>query len=237
MQLLLSERWILLADVTNSTHFFWELAQAGAAKPDALFETSCIYSGNMESIFSMMANVPEDWLVAKLGNTMGDGFILVGRHGHGAADHIREDAAKVLYLAKCVKEQCDSILDRIRQTVSETLSRHGTDRELPELKMKVTLHHGYLVTMKRSERFFGDTVNYCARVASAAFAGWSDGVVLTGKFLDVLQGPLRDRVRGLEHSITLRYPKKTETQDVAYRISIAEKQVWSEVEQLAAKAP
>jgi len=232
MELGLSERWILLADVTNSTHFFWELTQAGAVKPKALFEASAIYSGNMESIFNMMANLPQDRLVAQLGNTMGDGFILVGRHGHGFA-HIAQDAPKILLLAKRVKEQCDSFLSVARQSIISALERHQTPRTLPELGMKITLHHGYLVTMMCSQRFFGDTVNYCSRVASAAFKGWNESIVLTGKFVDVLPQMLQPKVRAHQHKIEMCYPKKQKQEDLAYRISLSQSDIWSEIEQLA----
>jgi len=221
----------LLADVTDSTRFFWELTEAGKIKPDALFETSCIYSGNMESIFNIMAKLPQHRLIAKLGNTMGDGFILVGRHGHGAT-HIKEDAVQVLSLAKLVKEQCDPILARTLQDIDDTLKHHKTPRILPELKMKITLHHGYLVTMMRSQRFFGDTVNYCERVASAAFKGWNEGVVLTDKFVDVLPEPLQDRVRAHQHEIEMCYPRNQKEKDSAYRISLSQSDIWSEVEQM-----
>jgi len=232
MELGLSERWILLADVTDSTQFFWELTQAGVVKPNALFEASGIYSGNMESIFNMMANLPQGRLVVQLGNTMGDGFILVGRHGHGTI-HIAQDAPKVLLLAKLVKEQCDRFLSKVRQSIIGVLEHHQTPRTLPELRMKVTLHHGYLVTMMCSQRFFGDTVNYCSRVASAAFKGWNEGIVLTGKFVDVLPQPLQPKVRAHQCKIEMYYPKKQKQEDLAYRINLSQSDIWSEVEQLA----
>ena len=61
MQSLLGERWVLLADVTNSTRFFWELKQAARQKPEditsaALFKGGSLYSAGMESIFGRVAS-------------------------------------------------------------------------------------------------------------------------------------------------------------------------------------
>lgn len=238
MQLWLSEGWILLADVTNSTHFFWELAEAGRQKRDAFFKTSSMYSGNMEGIFNMMTNtiIPQHRLEARLGNTMGDSFIIVGRYGHGDA-HIREDAAKILLLAKEVKNQCDGLLDHARKCVEEVLQHYGVHRELPELKIKVTLHHGYLVTISKNQRFFGDTVNYCARIASAAFSDWNEGIVLTKKFLQVLPESVHGSVKKLRHDVSIRYPKKEEANHQVYRIGLSESAIWAEVEQLVKPVP
>jgi class 3 adenylate cyclase len=228
----LSERWILLADVTNSTHFFWELKEAGRQKPNALFKSSSLYSGHMEAIFNMVANGWKNWIEMELGNTMGDGFILVGRHGHGM-DHIRQDAPRVLELAREVKTECDSTLSRVKDSILEILEKQDVPRQLPDLKMKVTLHHGYLVTMMQSQRFFGDTVNYCARVASAAFKDWNAGVVLTKEFVDVLPESIRSEVSKLSVPIEIRYPKKEIAKDKAYRIDLSNDELWARNKALA----
>ncbi|GAG32968.1 unnamed protein product, partial [marine sediment metagenome] len=197
----------MLADVTDSTHFFWELAQAGKSNPKALFDTSCIYSKNMEDIFNMMKR-PKDGIISYLGNTMGDGFILIGKHGHGA-NHIRRDAPRVLKLAKYVKQECDQRLSQAKQKISNVLERYGAPRELPEMETKISLHHGYIVTIMKSRRFFGDTVNYCARVASASFKNWNDGIVLTKDFLNIIPFTLRNKVTTKEKvEITIPYPTK-----------------------------
>jgi class 3 adenylate cyclase len=232
MDIGLSERWILLADVSNSTHFFWELMQAGRQKPDALFKGSSIYSANMESIFGQMANICSDRLVAHLGNTMGDGFILVGRHGHGA-DHIKKDAPRVLQLASRVKTESDRVLADTKQGIGQLLNEMRTPRTLPDIKMKVTLHHGFVVTMMRSQRFFGDTVNYCARIASAAFEQWHEGVVITKSFLEVLPEVIQRHVEPLETIVKIRYPARESTTHLAYRLSTSSDAIWSKVNEIA----
>jgi class 3 adenylate cyclase len=225
-ELALSERWILLADLSNSTEFFWNLMEAGKQKPDALFKSSAEYSEQMESIFGNMANRCSNRLVAHLGNTMGDGFLLVGRQGHGA-DHITSDAPRVLELARIVKEYCDSNLSSAKDRIAAILSDYHVPRQLPHLKMKVTLHHGYLVTMTCRQRFFGDTVNYCARIASAAFEDWLDGVVLTTHFFNILPQELQRDMGSVKLRIKIRYPACTDTE--VYRLSIANESIWTKV--------
>ena len=231
MELGLSERWVLLADVTNSTQFFWELCRAREKDPDALFKSSNIYASSMEGIFKAVEKLPQNNLAAQPGNTTGDGFILLGRHGHGDT-HIRADAIKLLLLGKSIKEICDDHLSKARQKIDDVLSQYQASRSLPKLKMKVTINHGYFVTVMRSQRFFGDTINYCSRVASAAFENRDEGIVLTKKFANVLPEPLRSKVKACQHEIEICYPKKRPEEDTAYRISLSQSDIWSEIEQL-----
>jgi class 3 adenylate cyclase len=189
----------------------------------------------MECIFGIMANVCSDRLVAHLGNTMGDGFILVGRHGHGA-DHIRRDALRVLQLARTVKTKSEEILAAARQRITERLRDNGVPRSLPDLKVKVTLHHGFVVTMMQSQRFFGDTVNYCARIASAAFDKWHEGIVLTEGFLWILPDAIRQDVELLKVGVEIRYPSHDRSPANAYRIALSNAALWTRVDELAGSA-
>lgn len=229
MQSLLGKHWVLLADVTNSTSFFWALRQAATLNRAALFEGGPLYAACMESIFGRMANVCSDRLVAHLGNTMGDGFILVGQHGNGSV-HITKDAPRALQLARDVKTYCDAELSDVKVRIATLRREKSTPRELPDLRMKVTLHHGFIVTMLQGQRFVGDTVNYCARIAGAAFDGWNEGVVLTKDFFDILPEELKQDVASLEWRGTIRYPEPDQT---AYRLGTSKAAIWSRVKNLA----
>lgn len=120
----LSERWILIADVTNTTNFFWELTQIGRRHPKAFFEASGCYATEMDRMFGEMSHLSNDQLVVSLSNTMGDGFLLAGSHGHGN-EHIQKEAAKILRLAEYVKRRCDEILSCTNPNSKQT-DQHGT---------------------------------------------------------------------------------------------------------------
>lgn len=227
-----SERWLLWADVTNSTHFWWEIKEAGSQEPEAFDNASRAYSACMEKVFKCVPVVRSDWLDVTLGNTTGDGFILLGKHGHGGG-HIREDAARILHYAPQVKTDSDSLLAGLRSGIAAVLKGKRVERRLPELRMKVVLNSGSFVTAMESGRFFGDTVNYCARVmASEVFDGWDNGIVLTKQFWEFLPDDLRNEVARFRVKIRTKYPKKELSDDCAYRIDFSVAAFWSKVKQL-----
>lgn len=228
MRQFLSERWVLLADVSNTTRLFWELIQARSVSPNALFQTSVTYAGFMETIFQRMQGLDQTLVISELKNTMGDGFLLVGREGHGMP-HIVEDGVAVLGLARAIKLECDELLADSHRRLSRELSAHKATRELPELRTKVVLHHGYTIEIESSGRLFGDTINFAARIASEAFREGAGAIVVTQKFADALPDNLVGDLESFRIDLELRYPER---EQVAYRIPIDAKEFWNEQDRI-----
>lgn len=233
-----SERWIIVGDLTGSTEFQWRLWDIHKKSPQAFFDAAFDFARTVNTIIDdvkldMGRRLPR----VRLGNTMGDGFMLVGPDGHGFT-HIAKEAGGIIDAASAIKTQLDNNLTDLHKRTSDVLRMNGVEGpELPDLKLKLTIHCGFMVTdpseeprivrtsssIKRfiaTQRYIGDSINYCYRISSAAFGkDYHHGIVVTEIFGNLQPLP-SDYVR--ESIKVTNYPRRGSAEDATvFRYKLA----------------
>ncbi len=232
-----NERWIVLGDITNSTLFFHLLDKITNGKTSdnhLLFDVTHTFNSAIESMYrDVEVAKPEN---ASLGNTMGDGFLVVGFAGHGSS-HIKYEFAPTLLMCLQVKRETDKRLAKVRKEICEKIRAIlGVNACLPDLKLKLCVHFGYVLTSVGFNRYIGNCINYSARIVSSAFKEKSTNVlVLTDKYFQLLPEDLRKCVSDskLPEEIELRkyFDKDESALVVIWRIPFDHKDFWRTVGQ------
>lgn len=243
-----SERWVLLGDLTSSTEFSAKLAKIGATHPAEHLHWVTLFSGLVENLLRVIAKRVYNLPGASIGNTMGDGFLAFGVHGHGSP-HITEDAIPLLSEMRGIKLDGDLAISHARAQIVADIRKHINEEfALPELKLKLSVNQGLVITvfareknppegeLPKERRFVGDTINYCARVGSSAFSELDDRhLILTNRFFSVAPDNLQELVRPFRTPITIdSYPskKQKETSEI-YPVPVDDQQFWKSLGQMA----
>lgn len=217
-----SERWIILGDVTNSTYFLNLLDSK--LEGNVKFATIGRYEDGIERMYLQIQKVIGSTAsTAILGNTMGDGFLVLGMHGHGVP-HIQWEFPRVLLACNELKKTLDGILD---ETIKEIYNLTRNNIRLPSLKIRICVNQGLIATSLALNRFVGDCINYTARLLSC----WNDIVeddekvfLLTKGYFDLLPVDLKEKARQAKFEKIINvgnYPEKNQiTREVIYKIFI-----------------
>ncbi|MBL7177693.1 MAG: hypothetical protein ISS66_17870 [Desulfobacteraceae bacterium] len=244
-----SERWVLLGDITSSTQFSAEMAAFGAERQEQYLHWATLFGGLIENMLRVVAKRVSRLPGGIIGNTMGDGFLALGVHGHGKP-HITRDAAVLLLKMHSIKMDGDLAISDIRDHILANIRKHvGPASSLPELKLKLSLNQGLVITafakdekppegdLPTERRFVGDTINYCARVGASAFGQWNDSnLVLTKRFFAATPNKLQAMLQPYRQQLTVRnYPAKDvhENSEV-YVLPLGDQQLWGNVQGIAA---
>ncbi len=199
----LTEVWVMLGDITNSTEFFYRLTELGEVNPAKFHHASAFFVGQIGGLFSLVEQTIVPAPGAVLGNTMGDGFLVVGNYGHGS-QHITNEAKLVMQMATKIKKGGDELLAKLKFDV-ETILKIS----VPDLRLKIAVNQGFMVIDLKEKRYVGDTINYCSRVSSSAFKGSTEGIVMTDRFFDVLPQDLKVLMSPFKKDVKLdHYPSK-----------------------------
>ena len=190
-----NERWLVLGDVTNSTRFMRLVDQYTNGKLDdnneLLFKLTHQYNQAIETIYQQVQyEMPEQ---AALANTMGDGFLAVGLPGHGNP-HIQYEFPAVLRMCLVVKEAVDKEMSTTRSDTEKAIQSKISilPHFLAELKLKLCIHTGYIITSVGFNRYVGECINRAARIASNAFKKVSaNELVLSDEYFQLLPNDLK----------------------------------------------
>ncbi len=232
-----NERWIVLGDIRNSARFFYLLDKHTNHKTEGnelLFKVTSMLNLAIECIYQIVEQAkPEK---ASLGNTMGDGFLVIGFAGHGSP-HIAYEFADMLRMCKRVKREADRILAETKGKILEEIEEvmePGDGVLLPDLELKLCVHSGYVLTSVGFNRYIGDSINRCARVISSAFEEkQTNAIVLTDDYFQLLPRDLGEIASGqcLSEEIRLRnYFERGESDSVTiWRIPFDYETFWETV--------
>jgi len=217
-----SERWIIMGDVKNSTQFLNSLRVN--LRGDLLFKTVIRYNYGFEKMYLTVQKSIKS--TAMLGNTMGDGFLILGMHGHGDP-HIKWEFPNVLVSCRYLKNEIDKILD---ETKNEIIKSFNLDNlGLPALSIKLCVNRGLIATNLAFNRVVGDCINYTSRILSC----WDNFVeederifLLTEDYFDLLPDDLKKVAEGTklkQPATILDYPKHGEKDETnVYKIPVDE---------------
>lgn len=232
-----NERWFVLGDIRNSTRFFHALDKTTnniiPGNNDLLFNITHELNSAIESIYRQIEKIRPE--TASLGNTMGDGFLVVGLAGHGSF-YIQYEFTDALLMCYKVKSEADNMLGKISDMISKVIKDKGIslDFSLPDLKLKLCIHFGYVLTSVGFNRYIGDCINYCARVISSAFEDRpTDSLVLTDEYFKLLPKDIQEYAQcsKLSEQIELEnyFLKCEENQATIWRIPFGDKNFWNMV--------
>lgn len=221
----ISERWIVWADVSGSTRFAAEIYGKNGRQDDGgkLSKEFRPYWTAIMDLYERADKLARN-IGGGLANTMGDGFFLLGPPMRGHGD-FAQWVPSLLLLSRNLKGFADKRLLAVGS-----------------MKLKICLHTGTVHEVPHAGKtsYFGDCLNYAARVLGAAYKVDPvsiDDIIATGEGPTVGSGHIsgiahliRDHgyieaSAGEDIAVGIRYP--TEPQTVQVRRF--PKEVWTEM--------
>ena len=203
-----NERWIVLGDVTNSTEFLYALTHT--LEGQKLFEITSHYNALIESMYRTVEHYAPE--TSTLINTMGDGFLVAGMAGHGTS-YIQYEFPGVLQMCYSIKEEVDKYLIQETKSIKTQIEEQTKNQiKLPNLRLKLCVDYGHILTSIGFNRYIGDCINYSSRILSVAFPNEEENsFVLTRRYFGLLPNDIQDIARRDDFTATIEvtnYPRK-----------------------------
>lgn len=199
MEFLHSDRWIVFADVTNSTKLWHGVAQVPQGTRDYYLASTRIAVA-LSRVFAF-AREEAAGIGGALSNTMGDGLLIVGGNGRTSPDDL---LAAVRY-SRALRDRARVELERLESDLKATASTF----QAPPLDLKICLDFGSVVSNEK-EMVFGDAVNHAARVLSASFgkngACKADSLAISERAFPKLPSDFLKKHAAREAAIVINYP-------------------------------
>ncbi|OGL42578.1 MAG: hypothetical protein A2161_05225 [Candidatus Schekmanbacteria bacterium RBG_13_48_7] len=164
------ENWIILGDATDSTLTLNKLSNTKGPDGQLHFPLMNLYNSAFEEIWNeVLIKIKYLGLKgARLANTMGDGFLVLGVPETGIMTSGYQ-MPLILEFAKKIKYTADEILSKLKQNVNNMAEDKIGNillKENQNLKMRILISHGNVYESFLHNRYMGDSINYGSKILS-----------------------------------------------------------------------